>query len=177
MPALFLLVSLEKSKCTSVHNSLNVQNFCHVTSGCHCMGSKWNSDHKTCYLLLLPYFFHQLAIEWHPPVSWKDPDKMFLNWRVFCCEDDCLERHRYGKWLTMPQSLIPCFYEMHLNCRCFVMAPCYLLAITSWLKEVFLKINIASQIGSLTATRRQRPDYSCLSFSFQSVQQAVSTCI
>jgi len=55
--------------------------------------------------------------------------------------------------------------------------PCHLLVITSWLKEVFLKINIASQISSLTATRRYSPDYSCLSLPFQSVQQAVSTCI
>lgn len=52
--------------------------------------------------------------------------------------------------------------------------PCHLLVITSWLKEVFLKINIASQISSLTATRRYSPDYSCLSLPFQSVQQAVS---
>lgn len=135
MPALFLLVSLEKSKSTSVCNFLNVHR---IFARLLLAVTVWDQNETVTTGHDFYYCFPTFPIswgwsfEWHTPVSWKDPDKMvfeleslnvLLLWRWLSRE--AVERHiclhKYGKWLTMPQSLIPCFYEMHLNCRCFVM--------------------------------------------------------
>lgn len=86
---------------------------------------------------------------------------------------DCIDRHKCGNARPCLRAWSHGLFGMHSSCGCFVVAPafalagfpCHLLVRASWLKETFLRINIFGQIRSLTATRRNNPDYS-LSESF-----------
>lgn len=115
------------------------------------------------------------------------PTKCSLCWQwqskyLLCSEadtGDCTDTnvampdHASGLDLMVYLGCVDPVDSCRSSCRFFVVAPafalagfpCHLLVRASWLKETFLRINIFGQIRSLTATRRNNPDYS-LSESF-----------